>query len=125
MHGGRPQSRTSSGTYFMQHGIFIWYIEYLDRQFGDAEGCREIIEDRMATVCMFWEKLLEIQDPQVAFHLLRLCASTCRLLYLFRTTPPHITKPQAKDLTWGCEGCSKICNGGMPDALGTMLISLS
>ncbi len=27
--------------YFMQHGIFIWLYRYLDRQVGDAEGCRE------------------------------------------------------------------------------------
>ncbi len=59
--------------YIMQHGIFICDIDNWIPS-GDAEGCREVIEDRMGPVCIFWEKLLEIQDPQVAFHLLRLCA---------------------------------------------------
>ncbi len=70
----------------------------------------------MATVCIFWEKLLEIQDPQVAFHLIRLCASTCRLFYLLRTTPPHITKPQAKEFDLGMRRVFENLHGGVPDA---------
>ncbi len=94
------QSPTSSGTVSCNM-VFSSAISILGSPVADAEGCREIIEDRTATVCIFWEELLEIQDPHVAFHLLLLCASTCHLLYLLRTTPPHITKPQSKEFDLG------------------------
>ncbi len=96
--------------------VFSFAISILESPIGDSEGCREKIEDRMATVYMCWEKLLEIQDPQVALHLVRLCASSCSLLYPFRTIPPHKNKPQAEEFDLEMRRVIENLHGGMPDS---------
>ena len=42
-----------------------------------------------------WHRLRKLNDPQLAFHLLRFCASVSRLVYVFRCTPPHLTSAVA------------------------------
>lgn len=42
-----------------------------------------------------------MNEPEVSYHILRFCAHSCLVLYLFRSTPPHITSPLAKSFDEG------------------------
>ncbi len=66
-------------------------IEILGAPIGENSACRHSISKRIAQVEILWDILRDLADPQAAYHLLRNCASACRLVYVLRCTPPHQT----------------------------------
>lgn len=71
---------------------------------GSLEACRKPCQAHLNVLQSLWNERISLQDPNVAFHILRLCAGYCELMYLSRTTPPHITNPIADQFDKGMRG---------------------
>ena len=57
---------------------------------GDADFCaNHVLKLRNANKKLL-DSLCKLEDPQVALHLLRTCASFCKFVYVARTTPPQL-----------------------------------
>jgi hypothetical protein len=57
---------------------------------GDADFCADhVLKLRNANKKLL-DSLCKLEDPQVALHLLRTCASFCKFVYVARTTPPQL-----------------------------------
>ena len=65
-------------------------VNVLGSPIGEPEACQQLFQKRLAKVELFWTRLQEIGDSQIAFQLLRFCGSVCKIIYSLRTTPTHI-----------------------------------
>ena len=68
-------------------------IDVLGAPIGAPSGCLAHLQDKITAVQCMWERIRQLQDPQIAYHLLCFSASASRLTYVLRATPPHITAP--------------------------------
>lgn len=66
---------------------------------GDVDFCTLYVEKLRAANATLLERLSHLEDPQVALHLLRTCASFAKFVYVARTTPPHLVR----DSLLGCD----------------------
>src|SRR6185437_13728325 len=57
---------------------------------GDPGFCSLHVESLRAANSKLLERLKQLEDPQVALHLLRTCAGFAKFVYVARTTPPHL-----------------------------------
>eukprot|EP00662_Eupelagonemidae_sp_cell21_P022046 gene22046-biopygen46842 len=74
-------------------------FELLGAPVGDAQYCASYTAERVAKAEPRLDALAELDDPHVAFQLLRNCASFGRVIYSMRVTPPdwHQAQLQAFD----------------------------
>eukprot|EP00662_Eupelagonemidae_sp_cell21_P057710 gene57710-biopygen66769 len=74
-------------------------FELLGAPIGDAQYCASYTADRVAKAEPRLDALAELDDPHVAYQLLRNCASFGRVIYSMRVTPAdwHVTQLQAFD----------------------------
>ena len=57
---------------------------------GDAAFCAQHIHKLRDKNKKLLDSFVQLEDPQVALHLLRSCASFCKFVYIARTTPPDL-----------------------------------
>ena len=60
----------------------------LGSPFGGAEFCASHVKKLCESNRKLLARITKLEDPQVALHLLRTCASFSKFVYLTRTTPP-------------------------------------
>ena len=58
--------------------------------FGSADFFQAAIGRRVSKVLAAQAHLEDLDNPQVALHLLRSCLSICKLNHLLRTVPPNV-----------------------------------
>lgn len=71
-------------------------INVLGSPVGSPTACSAALQAKLKSAQELWDALTELADPHMAYHILRHCAGVCRLMYLFRCTPPPYTTPCAK-----------------------------
>lgn len=59
---------------------------------GDIDFCSQYVAKLRTANSKLLERLSQLEDPQVALHLLRTSASFAKYVYLARTTPPHLIR---------------------------------
>ena len=79
-------------------------VNVLGSPVGNDDACRELLKKRIHEVFLFWSRLVEINDSQIAYHLLRLCASTCKIIYTMRSTSTHIISSDINTFDIGMRG---------------------
>ena len=71
-------------------------------QLGSPIGSEAFVQDMLARPVsdtgQFFGQLSELQVPQAAGHIARFCASSCKVLHLLRTTPPHLNPTPCRKL---------------------------
>ena len=65
-------------------------FKLLGAPFGSAEYCEKHTRKRKAKAVALLEKISSLQDTQCALHLVRQCASFCKLAYSVRVVPPAL-----------------------------------
>lgn len=68
---------------------------------GDPKASERLIRDRLEDTKRIWETLIEQQDPQMSYHIQRMCAIASKNLYSLRFTPPLTTVSVAKKFDVG------------------------
>lgn len=71
-------------------------IRLLGAPIGHDDAYHDIIADRHVAHQRILLALHELQDPQIAYHLLRSCAGACLFTFTLRTAPPHLTSAEAQ-----------------------------
>jgi len=64
----------------------------LGAPFGGADFCAAFVAKLCASNRKLLERIEQLEDPQVAFHLIRTCASFGKFVYVTRTTPPALVR---------------------------------
>lgn len=54
------------------------------------------IQERIDKTTNFWNQLVSLSDPQHSYHIILYCASPCRMNYVLRCAPPHISFTKAQ-----------------------------
>lgn len=89
-----------------QHFNFV----QLGSPFGDAEFCTNFVSDIANKVkTEIHDKLVSLCDPQISMLLLRQCASFCKIVYIARTTPPHLVQHAFEDFDKQVMGAIQSC----------------
>ena len=63
-------------------------FEYLGAPIGCAKFCNDFILSKVEKLKILFQKISEIEDPQISYFLLKNCASFGKLVFSTRVTPP-------------------------------------
>ena len=63
---------------------------------GEAGFCTQHVDRLRESNGKLLSRLCELNDTQVALHLLRTCLSFCKYVYIARTTPPALVRDALK-----------------------------
>lgn len=72
-------------------------ISIMGSPIGYVQACQTSITLTHADRITLMELLPALSDPYMAYQILKFCASACKMIYLIRTTPPHITSAECRN----------------------------
>ena len=87
-------------------------LDILGASIGGYIHCAKLIASKRVEALKLLSKLdnVAIIDPQVAFNLLRVCGSSCRLAHIARSTPPSLSQPlTVASLDQACTTSGVLC----------------
>ena len=95
--------------------IFLFYTPNLDilgAPIGDYIHCAKFIASKQVEALKFLSRLQDVAviDPQVAFTLLRVCGSFCRLDHIARSTPPSLSSDPLQIFDMAVKECFAACS---------------
>ena len=79
---------------------------------GDYIHCAKFIASKQVEVLRLLSRLQDVAviDPQVAFTLLRVCVSFCRLAHIARSTPPSLSSDPLQIFGMAVKECFATCS---------------
>lgn len=111
-HLSRPLSPTftsSFSCYARAHAS----VQVFRAPIGAACACQSSVQTCRSSLPPLWEGASTLRDPRIAYHLLRHCARTCRLLYILRYNTPYITLSGAEIFDCGLRRISEDLHGAI------------
>lgn len=89
-------------------------VELLGAPLGRDDFCHEHTRQRVAAATELLEALGDLENAQVALHLLRQCAGFCRLSYLARVVPPCVHTEALLALDGAVRACFEQLSNSTP-----------
>ncbi|KAL5491495.1 hypothetical protein EMCRGX_G016792 [Ephydatia muelleri] len=87
-------------------------LDILGAPIGDYIHCAKFIASKWVEVLKLLSRLQDVAviDPQVAFTLLRVCGSFCRLAHIARSTPPSLSSDPLQIFDMAVKECFATCS---------------
>ena len=86
--------------------------------FGSHEFFDNFFKSRIDKVLDAQDRLPDLDNPQIALHLLRICLSLSKINHLLRTVPPGSANPQLERFHCGLrQALGNITHASISDAL--------
>lgn len=90
-------------------------VEILGAPVGDRAFCSAFAGERVDKAEKLLKAIGELEDPQVALHLLRQCASYGKVVFVTRCTPPDLIAAELGRFDVGVRRCFESFSGLFPD----------
>eukprot|EP00731_Ephydatia_muelleri_P031031 Em0022g545a len=87
-------------------------LDILGAPIGDYIHCAKFIASKRVEALKLLSRLQDVAviDPQVAFTLLRVCGSFCRLAHIARSTPPSLSSDPLQIFDMAVKECFATCS---------------
>ena len=87
-------------------------LDILGAPIGDYIHCAKFIASKRVEALKLLSRLQDVAviDPQVAFTLLRVCGSFCRLAHIARSTPPSLSSDPLQIFDIAVKECFATCS---------------